>query len=140
MRMITTLRHKMLPFYVVVFAILLPTLIQAAQAVPVSAGTSGKGDNPQYLVICTGQGIVYAPQSPDSSAPESQTSYGLDFCPVCISFSIAQNTFIPNLPCFLRPDSATGSNLNCVAETRLKIRSQLHHRPRAPPFQFNNKT
>jgi len=129
----------MLPLYVAVFAILLPTLIQAAQAVPISAGTSRKDDSPQYLVICTGQGIVYAPQSSGSPKPASQTSYGFDFCPVCISFSIAQNTFIPTLPCFLSPDSATGSNLNCVTETRLKIWGQLHHRPRAPPFQFNNQ-
>ena len=138
MKLISTLRQKMLPLYLAIFAILLPALVQVAQAIPVSAATSGYDISQKYLVICTGQGIVYAPQPSDSSRPESQSSYGFDFCPVCTSFSIAQNTFTLKPPCFSYPENTTGSNLAFLAKTPLKVWRQRHHRPRAPPFQFNN--
>jgi len=124
----TTLRQKVLPLYVAIFATLLPALIQTAQAIPLNTKAGGNG----YLVICTARGLVYERQSQDNSQPAPKNSS--DTCPVCISVSIAQNTIASAHLSGFTPRFMAGIPFGQITAAPRSLAVNLRHRPRAPPW------
>ena len=129
-----------------IVAILLPAFIQFAQAMPIGSGSDEAEDGWRYAVICTTYGVVKRPltsasqsnaqdQSQSQNAPNSKNS-GTS-CPVCLSFSIANNSLAPEGFHF----SALRQNVQGVAffEQHELTFSQVEtaNQTRAPPFKLD---
>ncbi len=124
-----TLRRRVLPLYLAVFAVLLPGLVLFSQAMPQIAGQEGGG----YVVICTAQGLAYVPAATDLPSPGPRTSPDSETCPVCLSFSLSQNTFTPSILAHFSPDAVGAEAYGMVSTVPFGNVARLRHWPRAPP-------
>ncbi len=113
-----------------IVAMLLPALVQFAQALPLGGNADGSGDGWTYAVICTANGVVSQPQALDAQGQSQSKSQNTSnsksagtSCPVCTSFSIAHNTVAPEVDRFVAsqkpgnkmvPLSRSVSSLNIV--------------------------
>ena len=129
-----------------IVAILLPAFIQFAQAMPIGGSSDNAEDGWRYAVICTTYGIVKRPlplasqsttqdQSQSQNTPNSKNS-GMR-CPVCLSFSIANNTLAPEGFHFFAPEQSV-QGVVFIGQYELTFSHvETANQTRAPPFKLD---